>query len=83
MRWASGRGRPYYLMPMLDGWTEVFRFPQATTGTKAQTWHITGPGKANCPREWSSTNHQLPCLAWVQSIAPVPPRITRLSRHAG
>ncbi|MBN8596048.1 MAG: DUF1254 domain-containing protein [Planctomycetes bacterium] len=35
----------YFLMPMLDGWTNVFDVPgKRTTGTKAQTWAITGPG---------------------------------------
>lgn len=35
----------YYLMPMLDGWTNVFQVPgKRTTGTKAQTYAITGPG---------------------------------------
>jgi hypothetical protein len=35
----------YYLMPMLDGWTNVFQDPGTrTTGTKAQTYAITGPG---------------------------------------
>lgn len=35
----------YYLMPMLDGWTEVFQVPgKRTTGTGAQTYAITGPG---------------------------------------
>ncbi len=35
----------YYLMPMLSGWTEVFAVPGTrTTGTKAQTYAITGPG---------------------------------------
>jgi hypothetical protein len=35
----------YYLMPMLDGWTDVFQVPgKRTTGTKAQTYAITGPG---------------------------------------
>ena len=38
------KGR-YYLMPMLDGWTNVFQVPGTrTTGTKAQTYAITGPG---------------------------------------
>jgi len=38
------KGR-YYLMPMLDGWTDVFEVPGTrTTGTKAQTYAITGPG---------------------------------------
>lgn len=35
----------YYLMPMLSGWTDVFEVPgKRTTGTKAQTYAITGPG---------------------------------------
>ena len=38
---AKGR---YYLMPLLDGWTDVFQVPGTrTTGTKAQTYAITGP----------------------------------------
>lgn len=35
----------YSLMPMLDGWTNVFQVPgKRTTGTGAQTYAITGPG---------------------------------------
>src|SRR5260370_768432 len=35
----------YFLIPMLDGWTNVFQVPgKRTTGTKAQTYAITGPG---------------------------------------
>jgi hypothetical protein len=42
------KGR-YFLLPMLDGWTDVFQVPgKRTTGTKAQTFAITGPG-------WSGT----------------------------
>jgi hypothetical protein len=38
------KGR-YFLMPMLDGWTNVFQVPgKRTTGTDAQTYAITGPG---------------------------------------
>jgi hypothetical protein len=34
----------YFLMPMLDGWTDVFQAPgKRTTGTKAKTYAITGP----------------------------------------
>jgi uncharacterized protein (TIGR03000 family) len=43
----------YYLMPMLDGWTDVFQVPgKRTTGTKAQTYAITGPGwKGKLPED--------------------------------
>lgn len=39
---AQGR---YYLMPMLDGWTDVFQVPgKRTSGTGPQKYAITGPG---------------------------------------
>jgi hypothetical protein len=39
----------YFLLPMLDGWTNVFQVPgKRTTGTGPQTYAITGPG-------WSGT----------------------------
>ncbi len=35
----------YFLLPMLDGWTNVFQAPgKRTTGTGAQAYAITGPG---------------------------------------
>lgn len=38
-------GDRYFLMPMLDGWTDVFQVPgKRTTGGKAQVYAITGPG---------------------------------------
>ncbi|HUO51610.1 MAG TPA: DUF1254 domain-containing protein [Gemmatimonadaceae bacterium] len=42
----------YFLLPMLDGWTTVFADPGTrTTGTKAQTFAITGPGwKGTLPK---------------------------------
>jgi len=42
-------GNRYYILPMLDGYSEVFSVASpATTGYKAQTYAITGPG-------WSGT----------------------------
>jgi hypothetical protein len=42
-------GSRYFLMPMLDAWTDVFQVPGTrTTGGKAQKYAITGPG-------WSGT----------------------------
>ncbi|MFO0899493.1 MAG: DUF1254 domain-containing protein [Pirellulales bacterium] len=39
------QGDRYYLMPMLDAWTNVFTVPgKRTTGDGAQTYAITGPG---------------------------------------
>jgi hypothetical protein len=45
------KGR-YYLMPMLDAWTNVFAAPGTrTTGTKPQKYAITGPGwRGKLPR---------------------------------
>jgi hypothetical protein len=43
-------GERYYLMPMLSGWTDVFQVPGTrTTGDKAQTYAITGPGWTGTP----------------------------------
>ncbi len=44
-------GNRYFLMPTLDGWTNVFEVPGTrTTGNKAQTYAITGPDwKGNLP----------------------------------
>jgi hypothetical protein len=42
-------GDRYYIMPMLDGWSEVFIVASSrTTGSKAQTYAVTGSG-------WSGT----------------------------
>jgi hypothetical protein len=38
-------GNRYFLLPFLDGWTDVFEVPGTrTTGGKAATYAITGPG---------------------------------------
>jgi hypothetical protein len=59
-------GERYYLMPMLSGWTDVFHVPGTrTTGDKAQTYAITGPGwtgtlPAGVTQYKSSTN-----MVWI------------------
>ena len=71
----------YYLMPMLSGWTDVFQVPgKRTTGTKAQTYAITGPGwKGTLPRRRQGT--QVADRTWSGfSAAPTArarPRTTR------
>ena len=60
---AAGR---YYLMPMLDGWTNVFEVPgKRTTGTGAQTYAITGPGwKGTLPA--GVTQYESPTsMVWI------------------
>jgi hypothetical protein len=56
----------YYLMPMLSGWTDVFQVPgKRTTGTKAQTYAIMGPGwKGTLPggvKEYKSPTN----MVWI------------------
>jgi hypothetical protein len=42
---APDMGDRYYLLPLIDGWTDVFQVPgKRTTGGKAQAYAITGPG---------------------------------------
>jgi hypothetical protein len=56
----------YYMMPMLDGWTNVFQVPgKRTTGTKAQKYLISGPGwKGTVPK--GVTEYKSPTnLVWV------------------
>jgi hypothetical protein len=56
----------YFLVPMLDGWTNVFQVPgKRTTGTDAQSYAITGPGwKGSLPsgvKEYKSPTS----LVWI------------------
>jgi hypothetical protein len=56
----------YFLMPMLDAWTNVFQVPgKRTTGTKAQKYAITGPGwKGQLPE--GVTEYRSPTsLVWI------------------
>ena len=56
----------YYLMPLLDAWTTVFQVPgQRTTGTRAQTYVITGPNwKGELPPDL--TEYKSPtALVWI------------------
>lgn len=56
----------YYLMPMLSAWTDVFQVPgKRTTGTKAQTYAITGPNwVGKLPNE--VTEYKSPTsLVWI------------------
>ena len=73
------KGR-YFLLPMLDGWTDVFQVPgKRTTGTKAQTFAITGPGRLPGSR-------RSPCLAQCcahLSRQPPPPHRAAIARACG
>ena len=45
--WVFGipdMGGRYYMMPMLDGWSEVIQVASSTTTGKPQTYALTGPG---------------------------------------
>jgi hypothetical protein len=56
----------YFLMPMLDGWTEVFEVPgKRTTGTEAQKYAITGPGwKGDLPKGYKELKSGT-SLVWI------------------
>jgi hypothetical protein len=59
-------GDRYFLIPMLDAWTTVFQVPgKRTTGDKAQTYAITGPGwKGQLPK--GTTEYKSPTsLVWI------------------
>lgn len=59
-------GDRYFLLPMLDGWTNVFASPGSrTTGGKAQTFAITGPNwKGTLPA--GVTEYKSPtALVWL------------------
>ena len=73
------KGR-YALFPMLDGWTNVFQVPgKRTTGTKAQTYTITGPGwTGELPAGVTSTSRRRASSGSSgASTVPAPRRTTR------
>lgn len=56
----------YFLFPMLDGWTNVFQVPgKRTTGTKAQTYAITGPGWAGTLPPGVTQYKSPTALVWI------------------
>ena len=59
-------GDRYFLLPMLDGWTNVFASPgKRTTGTKAQTFAITGPGWTGTLPEGVTEYKSPTALVWL------------------
>nr|WP_216850181.1 DUF1254 domain-containing protein [Granulicella sp. L46] len=75
-------GDRYFLMPMLDGWTDVFQVPgKRTTGDKAQKYALTGPGWSGAlPAGVTEYKSQPQWYGyWDASIARGLHRTTRLS----
>ena len=59
-------GDRYYMMPMLDAWTNVFQSPGSrTTGGKAQAYAITGPGWVGKLPEGVSEYKSPSGLVWI------------------
>ena len=59
------KGR-YFLLPFLDGWTNVFSVPGSrTTGTQAQTFAITGPGWSGAVPEGLTQLKSPTAIVWL------------------
>jgi hypothetical protein len=59
------KGR-YFLLPFLDGWTNVFAVPGSrTTGTQAQTFAITGPGWSGAAPEGLTQLKSPTAIVWL------------------
>ena len=59
-------GDRYFLMPMLDGWTDVFQVPgKRTTGDKAQTYLITGPNFTGKVPEGMTEYRSPTSMVWI------------------
>jgi hypothetical protein len=67
--WVFGipdMGERYYMMPMLDGFSEVFHAPSTlTTGNKAQTYAIVGPGWAGTLPAGVTRVDSATAMVWV------------------
>ena len=56
----------YYLMPMLDAWTDVFENPgKRTTGTGPQKYAITGPGWSGTLPEGVAEYKSPTAMVWI------------------
>jgi hypothetical protein len=59
------KGR-YFLLPFLDGWTNVFAVPGSrTTGRQAQTFAITGPGWSGAVPEGLTQLKSPTAIVWL------------------
>ena len=59
-------GDRYYIVPMLDGWSEVFNVAGSrTTGGKAQTYAITGPGWSGALPQGVTQVKSPTAMVWV------------------
>jgi len=59
------KGR-YFLLPFLDGWTNIFSVPGSrTTGTQAQTFAITGPGWSGAVPEGLTQLKSPTAIVWL------------------
>jgi hypothetical protein len=59
------KGR-YFLLPFLDGWTNVFAVPGSrTTGTAAQTFVISGPGWSDAVPVGMTQLKSPTAIAWL------------------
>ena len=67
--WVFGipdMGDRYYIMPMLDGFSEVFKVASAsTTGGRAQTYAITGPGWTGSLPEGVTRVESPTAMVWI------------------
>jgi hypothetical protein len=67
--WVFGipdMGERYYIMPMLDGFSEVFKVASSSrTGGKAQTYAITGPGWSGTLPEGVTRVDSPTAMVWV------------------